>query len=486
MVMQATLDATALKHLTRALICLSKYGDDLTIYATPQTLALSATNSSMSAYCRFKYDKQFFSKYNVGNTAAAGSSRTEVEEVPTATGQLLTKSLLSILKHRTVEKTVEKCELAILDGVQDGRNDENEDTLESRLITHRLLLLAQTCLMAPGMLDTPCQSRLTIGPRALKDMIEHFPSAKGSKSDPQLIWNFADSEVSVRSLETSIDTKGRAQLATELIISADEFNVYDIYTLPTTIAFHLREFNATIAFAESSAHPLDIRFTDPAAPLYIDVEGDLSETLFVISTSQIHGVPSSIAGQARQRNITSVGPQTRGKKRQLEDDSNASRANSGMSAGQERVSRPMKVVQATDRASLARELSDNNARGTSRSLAGSMPPPSLPLATPSQNAPPTPRPREPLFFPSSQLSQAAQDAIRESGLGIENMTAEEFEAMLEGDGEEVGLDPDEELGNLFHDVPSDAGQDSLDIYDVEMEPTQSDEGTKAFKPLFED
>lgn len=34
---------------------------------------------------------------------------------------------------------------------------------------------------------------------------------------------------------------------------------------------------------------MDLRFTDPAAPLFIGVEGDESEYLFVISTSQIRG-----------------------------------------------------------------------------------------------------------------------------------------------------------------------------------------------------
>ncbi len=42
------------------------------------------------------------------------------------------KSLLSILKHRTVEKTVEKCELSIVEG--GNMDDETQDGLESRLI----------------------------------------------------------------------------------------------------------------------------------------------------------------------------------------------------------------------------------------------------------------------------------------------------------------------------------------------------------------
>ncbi len=81
--MQATVDATALKRtcsllllvnalsdllsldLTRALTCLSKFGEEVILVATPETLALSSTNSSNSAYGRFKYPRSFFSKYRV-------------------------------------------------------------------------------------------------------------------------------------------------------------------------------------------------------------------------------------------------------------------------------------------------------------------------------------------------------------------------------------------------------------------------------------
>ena len=38
-------------------------------------------------------------------------------------------------------------------------------------------------------------------------------------------------------------TTGKGQLLTELTISAEEFDTYDIYSSPITIAFHLREFN---------------------------------------------------------------------------------------------------------------------------------------------------------------------------------------------------------------------------------------------------
>lgn len=301
--MQATLSANALKPFSRALTCLSRYGDDLVIHADAEHLSLSTTNSSLSAYCRFKYSKRFFSRYKVGNDVNRdqASSGTIVEE--DMKGQIPVKTFLSILKHKTIEKTVERCELSIVEGpTQDDQAEpsEEQDSLESRLIvrfycklgivkTHRLPLLIPSSLLSPGVPDSENESRLMIGPRAIRDITEHFPNGRGTKSDPQVVWTFGTTEVDVKSLESSLDPRGRIHLATELTISADEFDVYEVFSPPITIAFHLREFNATIAFAEATSSLLELRFTDPAAPLFIGVEGDESECLFVISTSQIQG-----------------------------------------------------------------------------------------------------------------------------------------------------------------------------------------------------
>ncbi|KAJ7096368.1 Rad9-domain-containing protein [Mycena epipterygia] len=502
--MQTTLDASALKRetrpflsfydpeihrpaFTRALACLSRYGEDLSIYATPESLSLSTTNSSKSAYCRFKYGRQFFSKYSVGSPDAWATADDDNLAV---TGQLLTKSLLSILRHKTVEKSVERCELSIVEGAQRGEGDkpcdEDQDGLESKLIvrlhckhgvvkTHRLLLLTLASFLAPGVPDTDNESRLTVGPRAIRDMIEHFPVSKGGKSDPQLIWNFGESEVEVKSLESSLDSKGRNQLSTELTISADEFDLYDVYSTPTTIAFHLREFNATIAFAESMSLALELRFTDPAAPLFIDVEGDNADTLFVISTSQVPGAP-----------MPSQVP-TNPKKREREETPREFA----------RIKKPMKVVQRTDAASLAQADKASRSQSTSRGFE-SMPPPPVPQRysqstheemSDAHMTPVPSRNREPLFLPmSSQLSAADEQILRDTGLGIEDMNAEELEMMLEGDGEEVDI----------------GSQRRADVDDVELAATQSSEdcsrvrdtfkssGTltltmfQGFQPLFED
>ncbi|KZP11588.1 hypothetical protein FIBSPDRAFT_756538, partial [Athelia psychrophila] len=105
-------------------------------------------------------------------------------------------SLLSILRHCTFEKSVERCELSILDGpssVEDGEEggvDDTRDSLESLLIirlhfkhgvvkTHRLRLDTPTALLALGIPNADNESRLTIGPIPVKDTIDHFPAAKG-------------------------------------------------------------------------------------------------------------------------------------------------------------------------------------------------------------------------------------------------------------------------------------------------------------------
>jgi len=184
---------------------------------------------------------------------------------------------------------------------------------------------------------------------------------------------------------------------------------------------------ASITFADSISQPLEFRFTDPAAPLFIDLEGDNVESLFVISTSQVHGVTPST-----QRTSSQV---VNTRKRERSESETP------------RIKKSMKVVQPANA-----ETYDNQLRQTSRAP-GSMPPPSVPLPSIIANrftfnaaashgsnqvaGPSAGGHNEPLFFPASQLSVAEEAVIRSTGLGIENMNAAELAEMLEGDGEEV-------------------------------------------------
>ena len=146
--------------------------------------------------------------------------------------------MLTILKHKTLEKSLDRLDLIIVDGDSiDG--DEDHDSLEGKLIvrlhcrhgkvvillfvnvtetipsrlsvgivkTHRLLLQTPTSQLHLHVPEAPNESHVVIGPKAMREMIDHFSSARG-KADPQLTWVFDDTEVHVRSLENSLDGKG--------------------------------------------------------------------------------------------------------------------------------------------------------------------------------------------------------------------------------------------------------------------------------------
>jgi cell cycle checkpoint control protein RAD9A len=119
---------------------------------------LTATHSSKSAYCQFRYDKQFFARYRmeIVDTSPPSSDDSGHLGVPSITGQLLAKvgnflpspsckpslkneqSLLSVFKHRTVEKTVERSDILIIDETtsqsQSRLLDGDNGSVESKVI----------------------------------------------------------------------------------------------------------------------------------------------------------------------------------------------------------------------------------------------------------------------------------------------------------------------------------------------------------------
>jgi len=89
----------------------------------------------------------------------------------------------------------------------------------------------------------------------------------------------------------------------------------------------------------------------------------------------------------------------------------------------------------------------------------------------------------------------------EAGLGIENMDMDEFNAMFEDEGEEVvgtqagighseGQDVDAPMPVDSNDrSPAQERAESFDLFDdsgTQFGPTQGDESSKGFKPLFDD
>ena len=229
--------------------------------------------------------------------------------------------------------------------------------------------------------------------------------------------------------------------------------------------------------------PLDLRFTDPAAPLFIDIEGDATETLFVISTSQVQG-----ALTATQTNNGNSSSNSNLKKREREQSSSQT----------PRIKKSMKVVQPAGSERL-NVRSSSTSRSESR-VPGSMPPPSIipginfsQMPHRSQNhthndtSSKSERKNEPLFLPSSQMSAADEELLRSTGLGIETMDAQELADMLEGEGEEVDFSyvsqPPKVFGKLdknpLHDEMQVDGPESFELVEDDiLHETQSDDVTR--------
>lgn len=262
---------------------------------------------------------------------------------------------------------------------------------------------------------------------------------------------------------------------------------------------------AAITFTDSMTIPLDMRFTEPAAPLFIDVDGDGFDCLFVLSTNQITGSQTSTQSQ-----LTS----TTNRKRERDD----------VALETPRLKKPMKAAQHVA-PSQVHARSDNRppsrppnsfppaASGTlpmfsqppmAESTRRDMPPPPIPAWAPSSPAvKESSSDAEPLFLPCSQLSQAEVEVLRSTGLGIEDMNADEFAAMLEDDGEEVDFSDARTKLHQMGQEQSAPRADSLDLV-VEFGATQSsDDMSKVraerlkrglsiyiqcqeFQPLFED
>jgi cell cycle checkpoint control protein RAD9A len=77
---------------------MSKYSEELFINALPNSVSFSATNTSLSAYCRFTYERSFFTKFNVGdsNLRDVIPDLDDTEQSQAVTGQLCVQVLPSV------------------------------------------------------------------------------------------------------------------------------------------------------------------------------------------------------------------------------------------------------------------------------------------------------------------------------------------------------------------------------------------------------
>ncbi|KAF8323482.1 Rad9-domain-containing protein [Cantharellus anzutake] len=317
----AVIPQFGIKPFSRALACLSKYSDDITICVRGARLTLSAVNSSKSAYGRIVFFPGFFDSYDVtaaiqverdadnGDESAGGGDKIE--------GDVSVKPMLGIFRHRSVADAVDKCELVIRDPLVDMHEDTNTSISSVLLVrmhckhgiikTHRLSLKDPTSI-TPHIPDSsdPSRCRIVVGPQVVKDLLDHFSGI--AKIDAQLEWHFEAVYVSVKTADRTTRKRQDAHIATEIRVDADDFDVYAIQDPPISLCFHLREFNAATALADSISLPINIVLMEPGKPISMEIQTEDQESLFLISTIPADFNPTStvrgsgkVARSARKR-----------------------------------------------------------------------------------------------------------------------------------------------------------------------------------------
>ena len=224
---------------------------------------------------------------------------------------------------------------------------------------------------------------------------------------------------------------------------------------------------ATIALADALNVPLDIRFTEPSEPLYIHADADDCQLLFIISTFQARGEepPSDDVRSTRAPSVAVAPPSNSrvalpSKKRERDEDNNpveGSMRPGTAASGRSESRKSARVVSRADSGDASTSRLSQQGNAYSRGAASqSTPRPRTQITVrgttnglerlqPSQRDLPPPSQSQPLFL-ASQVSAADYAKIQSTGLGIENMDAEEFAAMLDGAGDIDDTDID--IGGL--------------------------------------
>ncbi|KAM0746050.1 hypothetical protein T439DRAFT_330033 [Meredithblackwellia eburnea MCA 4105] len=321
--MEIELSSLALKEFSRCLTCLTRFGDDIDIAASPKHLKLSSINSSRSAFGVITFQPTFFGKYEllVPERDRKGMRRARDGDGNEKKGETLRfsvtgKALLAPLRPKS-SGSIESCSLSVTSENPGRALDEGEvDTGECRLIvrlhcshgvikTHRLTYGSSASLYAKAN-KGECTSSWIASSRLMRDWIDHFhikTSATSGGSDEISFYHYGSS-LTLRSFTAPVidglgtDTSLNSRpIATELVVDVEDFDKYEVQGDPL-ITFALKEFKAILTLTESTSSAIDVAFQVGGRPIVINTDGDEWHATFVIATTDFSdsGVTSAAAG----------------------------------------------------------------------------------------------------------------------------------------------------------------------------------------------
>eukprot|EP00128_Syssomonas_multiformis_P017825 Colp12_sorted_trinity150504_noHs@36439 len=266
-----------LKNFARAIHCLAKLGDEVTIRAQKDKLIFSTVSASRSAYGTFTFYPNFFDEYEVILPAKDASSKTDSLEC-----KVLLKSCLHIFHSiPALEKSVEKCKISLR-------------PVECRLIfqfscrlgiykTYSLFFQDGDAISTPYGRN-PDSNFIQVRSKLLTDFMGSFQPGL-----EEVTLQASKERVRLRSYIDDLRRELGKGLRTELCIDPDEFEQLSIVHA-SDVTFCLKEFKAILQFCDSMGLLLNINFEQPGQPIVFYPSGDHSfDADFLLATLQEDG-----------------------------------------------------------------------------------------------------------------------------------------------------------------------------------------------------
>ncbi|KAK9502277.1 hypothetical protein O3M35_011076 [Rhynocoris fuscipes] len=251
------------KIIARAILSLSKIGDELFIEPTSEEISFRTVNMAQSAFAEFKINHSFFSSYSYNDPDDSESMC-----------KVTMRSCLNIFKNiHNMDKQVENCEIRM--------KPEATVVIFQMKFTNAPVKKYYLPIIDSEKLEanipTESQNRLTASSKMLTSTIKNFRYSEDEitltvDKDKALIKNHIELRKDVHSMRT------------ELCFHPSEFENYTVNN-PACITFCFKELRAVLAFAEPSNLSVGMSFSSPGMPILFQVQNvPVYEASYVVST----------------------------------------------------------------------------------------------------------------------------------------------------------------------------------------------------------
>ncbi|PHH59348.1 hypothetical protein CDD81_3352 [Ophiocordyceps australis] len=301
-VLSFTLSLEGLNAFRDALICLSKFSEDVSLEARRDRFTLTTINSSKSAYASFKFaTKRFFSRYHF---QATGQFRERFHcclYIRSLTSLFRSRSGVDTQRDTEKQALIDRCEVTIEDG------DKAQSRFIARIIfrngltaTHRL----------PFELAIPVHARFnkheaphhwTMSSRTLRQLMDHFgPGTEyldiNTDGDHVNFTCFSEKT-------TTQDTVLKKPLHTSIAVEVDEFDAIEVEE-KLHIVISVKDFRAITQHAGFTTNTISARYSLPSRPIQLTYAADAISCEFLVMTV---GERASNANQKTTKTNRTVG-----------------------------------------------------------------------------------------------------------------------------------------------------------------------------------